>query len=586
MGRAENPSSKIALLSKGKNLINELGSDTSQVEVIDNVEEFEISEENLSQYGIVIFDVDQSEEINDSVEKILDIKRTEPAVILFALGSPDNMSALLASPVQNIVYRAFNKPVSKNQVSLAFNSALAEHKNLLERRENGEDIDVVSAGETDASIETLSESKSSKTAIIAIAALLILAPIAYFLLSSGSDNSSSQTVQNTDQSATIEQSDGTSGTDLNSQINDLNQRASSAILEGRLIGGKDSALDLYDQVLELDPYDATAYDGKKEVATTLRDLFPSFLEANQFDESISIIDALSKIDFLAYSDNPLDGQLSEALERYIKEVSASGDKEQLAAASQLLEKIGGDNSVSQKALQAAQQEQQLLERIMLAIENDNLVPPKKDNAYSLVSFARKRNVVRDENLTEPNRLLSEKLIELANQSLKTDNIEEASKVVALLDNLGSASDQVAALTDAIKAKTPEAPSDDNANAKTAEQTASNAGDSTADTSPAEAEKDVEPDRIIPAKLITRVSPKYPRSANRKGIEGHVSVSFSINKSGSVGNIKVVESVPEGVFDKAATDAVKQWKFSPARNERTSEAIESEIQSLKLSFKFS
>jgi len=62
--------------------------------------------------------------------------------------------------------------------------------------------------------------------------------------------------------------------------------------------------------------------------------------------------------------------------------------------------------------------------------------------------------------------------------------------------------------------------------------------------------------------LVRIPPRYPRSASRRGIEGVVTVSFTITKEGQVRNPVVVEATPENIFDKAALKAILKWKFKP------------------------
>ncbi len=61
--------------------------------------------------------------------------------------------------------------------------------------------------------------------------------------------------------------------------------------------------------------------------------------------------------------------------------------------------------------------------------------------------------------------------------------------------------------------------------------------------------------------IKQVQPRYPRRAKKRGIEGFVTCDFKINPSGEVLDIVIKQSQPKGVFDKAATKALKQWKFT-------------------------
>ncbi|QBQ53618.1 energy transducer TonB [Nitrosococcus wardiae] len=65
--------------------------------------------------------------------------------------------------------------------------------------------------------------------------------------------------------------------------------------------------------------------------------------------------------------------------------------------------------------------------------------------------------------------------------------------------------------------------------------------------------------VIP---LVRTLPRYPRNAARRRLEGSVTVEFIIRKDGSVRAPKVVASHPPGVFDRAALEAIKKWKFKP------------------------
>lgn len=61
---------------------------------------------------------------------------------------------------------------------------------------------------------------------------------------------------------------------------------------------------------------------------------------------------------------------------------------------------------------------------------------------------------------------------------------------------------------------------------------------------------------------TRIEPVYPPRALRAGIEGMVTVEFTITTDGSVANIEVIKGEPPGVFDRAVVQAVSRWKFAP------------------------
>ena len=62
--------------------------------------------------------------------------------------------------------------------------------------------------------------------------------------------------------------------------------------------------------------------------------------------------------------------------------------------------------------------------------------------------------------------------------------------------------------------------------------------------------------------VSRTPPQYPYQATRRRIEGWVRLSFLVTETGSVEDVVLLESEPEGIFDRAAVRAVSKWKFKP------------------------
>lgn len=59
----------------------------------------------------------------------------------------------------------------------------------------------------------------------------------------------------------------------------------------------------------------------------------------------------------------------------------------------------------------------------------------------------------------------------------------------------------------------------------------------------------------------RVPPKYPKEAKKAKTEGQVLVQATIGADGTVGEVRILMSVPG--LDAAAVAAVRQWRFEPA-----------------------
>ena len=77
------------------------------------------------------------------------------------------------------------------------------------------------------------------------------------------------------------------------------------------------------------------------------------------------------------------------------------------------------------------------------------------------------------------------------------------------------------------------------------------------TSPAIAGNNTSP---IP---ISRVAPAYPREALRRGVSGTVRVQATIAPDGSVERMELAQSSGDRYLDRAAMEAVRRWRFSPA-----------------------
>lgn len=60
--------------------------------------------------------------------------------------------------------------------------------------------------------------------------------------------------------------------------------------------------------------------------------------------------------------------------------------------------------------------------------------------------------------------------------------------------------------------------------------------------------------------IHDVQPKYPIEARESGIEGTVLLQATIDTEGKIINLKIIQGHP--VLNKAAYDAVSQWRYKP------------------------
>jgi protein TonB len=67
----------------------------------------------------------------------------------------------------------------------------------------------------------------------------------------------------------------------------------------------------------------------------------------------------------------------------------------------------------------------------------------------------------------------------------------------------------------------------------------------------------------PAHVVREVQAAYPEEMRRMGIEGHVVAKLLIDENGDVRRVTITERAGHG-FDELARDALKKFKFTPAR----------------------
>lgn len=71
--------------------------------------------------------------------------------------------------------------------------------------------------------------------------------------------------------------------------------------------------------------------------------------------------------------------------------------------------------------------------------------------------------------------------------------------------------------------------------------------------------------IEPPTLLREVRADYTEDARRRGLTGDVVLEIVVRRDGGVGDIKVLQGLGSGLNDRAV-QAVRQWRFSPARHQ--------------------
>lgn len=87
--------------------------------------------------------------------------------------------------------------------------------------------------------------------------------------------------------------------------------------------------------------------------------------------------------------------------------------------------------------------------------------------------------------------------------------------------------------------------------------------------------------VVPPILLESGRMDYPTELRDANVEGSVLVAYTIDEDGEVRNIRVLSSTPADVFDEAAIDFVRTWRFQPQKRSGVPEAVQN-IQS-RISF---
>ena len=71
--------------------------------------------------------------------------------------------------------------------------------------------------------------------------------------------------------------------------------------------------------------------------------------------------------------------------------------------------------------------------------------------------------------------------------------------------------------------------------------------------------------------VSRIDPEFPREAISAGADaGKVRAKMTIDASGEVSRVEILEANPRRIFDRAVVKTLSQWKFSPGSDNRSME----------------
>jgi len=82
---------------------------------------------------------------------------------------------------------------------------------------------------------------------------------------------------------------------------------------------------------------------------------------------------------------------------------------------------------------------------------------------------------------------------------------------------------------------------------------------------ATAQRSAESEPVFDADYLNNPAPHYPEIAKRRAIQGKVLLSVVVKTDGTAALVEISRSSGSQILDSAALDAVKSWRFIPAKS---------------------
>jgi TonB family protein len=195
---------------------------------------------------------------------------------------------------------------------------------------------------------------------------------------------------------------------------------------------------------------------------------------------------------------------------------------------------------------AAQESERLAQSIRDRIRDGRLSDPANDSAnYYLTQL--QTNDPTNPGFAQLSHDLSNRLIERARASATAGKTAQVEPDLALARHWGADPKDIAQVQALTQSRIPQPTTGGGSRGGSA---AANASGMT----PTQLAQNLKRTKYTP--------PEFPAKALAQRISGTVTVEYVVDTSGNPRDVRVVEATPPGVFDKAATTAVKHWHYEP------------------------
>jgi TonB family protein len=534
---------ELLILSRDQGLVEVVQSAApSLVRVISATGVDEVAEKPGLNPGVLVVDAAITTDVHAMLPQL---QQHFPEIVIVVVGTRENVSSLMRLTASGHIFRFLLVPLAHGQTRLALGAAVAHH------------LEVKAANVRTGAVPVMVTKKFSGGAYVALGAGLLVA-IAGIWWGIGALTERTPVAVQPQVAPPQPAPLPAAPSPLQAQL----QLAKEAFEQGNYVEpAGSSALDLFRKTLELDPGNAEAQAGVRAVADKILGNAERALTSQRLPEALQGIEMARSIDAANPRLQFLDVQVARERER----LKLDQERDRANSVRRLVQQASAD------------------------IAAQRYLRPQGSNARDALLEARKLDPT-DPAVALAISQLAATLTEAARKSASAGEIAQAKELLAGARRLGAAEASLAAVERSFAeasrnreaAAARQAPAADRVASAAglaedkrspSEIAASGAGPQTGSTgssTPASQSGSAPsisstPDQWLQATDLPRtreVAPDYPTQAFINGTEGWVDVDFTISTEGVPENLRVRDSSPRRVFDRAALDSLRQWRFVP------------------------
>jgi len=498
-----------------------------QLDTIDQL----LGEAEPDQAGVVIWDARGE---SDSSAPLARLRQRLPAMAVMVLDDAAMSAQWKRLVDQRLIASMAPLPIAAESFDGALNLAFDE----MQMRRG-----VLGSTVKPAPEEAAPPKGSSMRVVLGVAAgIVVLAGVAgYFMFGSKRADSPAESPPSSASSSPQKSPAATPTPHVSSdeQVDLLLGKATQAMLERRYIEPPDnSALTFYRNVLGRDPDNAEATQGLARLAQLLLTKAEAALDQRHFDAALQALEVARSI----IHDDPRVKMLDARVLQLRSELGSSVIQASINAGNFDRAATQIDEAVRTKSL-APDQLAQLRDDLRRRRDADEERVAKLALARAQQEkAAQESRLAAQHNQEVQSKAQRQHLVDLFNDRLAQGRLTEP-------DN-----DSAAYYLSALKAADPQ-------NAQLGDMSrALQEGLAAHSTSAPQTAKSASPAQDASLRLLKPINPTYPFAARAAGKEGWVDLMFSVGPDGRVGNIRVADASPPGLFDHAAMDAMNRARY--------------------------